>query len=71
MACTSAACGSESQLKSYWSKLVFTGKGQPPRDVQTDAEMIELVAGNPNIIGYVDISSVTDKVKVLTSISSV
>lgn len=41
------------QLKAYWSKLLFTGKGQPPRVVKNDAEMIELVAANPNMIGFI------------------
>lgn len=56
---------SSSQLKSYWSKLIFTGKGQPPKDVGSDTEMIELVSTNPNIIGYIDASKVTDAVSVI------
>lgn len=56
---------SASQLKAYWSKLLFTGKGQPPKEVTNDSEVIELVAGNPNVIGYVDAASVNDSVKVL------
>jgi len=53
-----------SKLKGHWSKLIFTGKGTPPKEVSTDAEVIELVAANPNIIGYINASSVTDKVKI-------
>lgn len=53
---------SSSQIKAHWSKLVFTGKGSPPKEVNNDAEVLDLVANNPNIIGYVsknaDISSV-------------
>lgn len=52
------------QLKAYWSKLIFTGKGQPPRAV-ADAEMLELIANNPNMIGYIDEGKVTDAVKVV------
>ena len=44
---------SASQLKAYWSKLVFTGKGTPPKEVSTDAEMIALIASNPNMIGFI------------------
>lgn len=43
-----------SQLKSYWSKLVFTGKGSPPKVVSSDAEMIELISNNPSLIGFVE-----------------
>jgi ABC-type phosphate transport system substrate-binding protein len=44
---------SASQLKAYWSKLVFTGKGSPPTTVASDAEMIAKVAANPNMIGFI------------------
>lgn len=56
---------SGSQLKAYWSKLVFTGKGTPPKAVGSDAEVISLVSTNPNLIGYVDASAVTADVKVV------
>lgn len=58
---------SGSQIKAYWSKLVFTGKGTPPKEISSDAEMLELVSQNPSVIGYVDKASVTDKVKVLAT----
>ncbi|MCV2883116.1 phosphate ABC transporter substrate-binding protein [Aestuariibacter sp. AA17] len=44
---------SSSQLKAYWSKLIFTGKGTPPKAVSTKDEMLELISTNPNMIGYV------------------
>lgn len=56
---------SGSQIKAYWSKLVFTGKGTPPKEINSDAEVLDLVSQNPSVIGYVDKASVTDKVKVL------
>lgn len=58
---------SPSQVKAYWSKLVFTGKGSPPKEVGSAAEVIDLVAKNPNIIGYVSKADVTDNVKVVTT----
>ena len=59
---------SSSQIKAHWSKLVFTGKGTPPKEVDSDAEVLELVANNPNIIGYVSKGAATDKVKVVLEI---
>ncbi|MCV2885279.1 phosphate ABC transporter substrate-binding protein [Aestuariibacter sp. AA17] len=44
---------SSSQIKAYWSKLLFTGKGQPPQQVVSEAEIVDLVSKNPNIIGFV------------------
>ena len=56
---------SASQLKAYWSKQLFTGKGTPPKEVSSNEEVIQLVASNPNFIGYVDASQVNDSVKVI------
>ncbi|CCQ09263.1 ABC-type phosphate transport system, periplasmic component [Pseudoalteromonas luteoviolacea B = ATCC 29581] len=58
---------SSSQLKAYWSKLIFTGKGTPPDEVNSDAEMLKLVAANPDHIGFVSSSAVTGDVKVVHS----
>lgn len=59
---------SSSQIKAYWSKLVFTGKGTPPKEVASEAEMIKLVSSNPNILGYVSSSADVSGVKVLLNI---
>jgi ABC-type phosphate transport system substrate-binding protein len=59
---------SSSQLKAYWSKLVFTGKGTPPPEVSSDAEVIQFISSNEYGIGYIDAASVNDKVKVLMTL---
>jgi ABC-type phosphate transport system substrate-binding protein len=56
---------SASQLKSYWSRLIFTGKGTPPKQSGDDTAVKQLVANNPNIIGYIDSSAVDASVKVV------
>ncbi|MAD47518.1 MAG: phosphate ABC transporter substrate-binding protein [Oceanospirillaceae bacterium] len=56
---------SASQLKAYWSRLIFTGKGTPPKESGNDADIKNLVAQNPNLIGYVDTSVVDESVKVV------
>ena len=56
---------SSAQLKAYWSKLIFTGKGIPPKIATTDAEVIKLVATDPSAIGYIDTSAVDASVKVV------
>ncbi|MBV2128799.1 phosphate ABC transporter substrate-binding protein [Arsukibacterium indicum] len=60
---------SSAQLKAHWSKLVFTGKGTPPPELATEAAVIEHVAQNPNAVGYVDVASVTDAVKVVLTLN--
>lgn len=58
---------SDSQLKSYWSRLVFTGKAQPPKEVTSEAEAIKLVASDPKAIAYVNSAAVSSEVKVIAS----
>lgn len=56
---------SEAQMKSYWSRLLFTGKAVPIRQVDSDKEMVEAVAADPSAIGYVSADSVNGAVKPL------
>ncbi len=55
----------ESQLKAYWSRMIFTGKGTPPKAVGGDADVVSFVAGNAGAVGYVDAGAVNDSVKVV------
>lgn len=59
---------SPSQLNSYWSRLIFAGKGRPPYAVSNDQEVIEFVSANPSMIGYVDHTAVDESVKVILTI---
>lgn len=53
------------QLKAYWAKITFTGKGFPPKQLKDDTAIINWVAQNPGALGYVDSSAVNDTVKSL------
>lgn len=57
------------QLKAYWSRLIFTGKGTPPEAVANDAAVKRWLNAHPNGIGYIDDSSVDDSVKVLLKVN--
>ena len=57
-----------SQYKAYWSQLMFTGKGTPPKDAGKDAAVKALIAANPNMIGYIDSSAVDASVKVVLKV---
>ncbi len=56
---------SESELNRYWAKRKYSGKGKPPMKLNTDAEILDWVASNPEAIGYIDGKSLNGKVKVL------
>jgi ABC-type phosphate transport system substrate-binding protein len=51
------------QVQSYWSRLVFTGKGRPPRQAASSAEVKRIVNANSNSIGYVEESTIDKTVK--------
>jgi ABC-type phosphate transport system substrate-binding protein len=40
------------QLKRYWSQQIFSGKGVPPPEVDTEKAMIAYVLGARGAIGY-------------------
>ena len=56
---------SAAQLKAHWSKIIFTGRGQPPRIVPTSADVKKLLAANPSAIGYIEVSQVDPSVRVV------
>lgn len=56
---------SPAQIKAHWSKIIFTGRGQPPRGVANSIEVKKVVIENPNAIGYIDSSLVDASVRVL------
>src|SRR5690348_5680622 len=56
---------SPAQVRAYWAKIIFTGRGQPPRQVGSSAEAKKLVAQNPNAIAYIDAKMVDDSVRVV------
>lgn len=58
---------SPAQIKAYWSKQLFTGKGKPPKTLGSDQEVLQFVASTPNAIGYVNAANVNDSVKVVAS----
>ncbi|REL25442.1 phosphate ABC transporter substrate-binding protein [Thalassotalea euphylliae] len=59
---------SPAQVKAYWSKRLFTGKGKPLQELASDQAVIDLVASTPNAIGYIDASSATSAVKVIKTL---
>ncbi|MDP4527916.1 phosphate ABC transporter substrate-binding protein [Alkalimonas delamerensis] len=58
---------SSAQLKAYWSRLVFTGKGTPPAEHPNAAAMKAAVASDPTAIGYIASSDVDDTVRVVAT----
>ena len=58
---------SPAQVKAYWSKIIFTGRGQPPRQAADSTEVKRIVSDNPHAIGYIDARQVDASVRVLAA----
>ena len=56
---------SNSAVQRYWSKLKFTGKGKPPKKLDSSSDVIEWVASNEGAIGYIDGKFLNKTVKVV------
>lgn len=59
---------SASRMKSIWMKNLLTGEGKPPESLESQADIVKMVASTPGAIGYVDSKLVTNDVITLTSI---
>jgi ABC-type phosphate transport system substrate-binding protein len=63
-----AADKDPAQVKAIWSKLMFTGKATPPKEVASNADVKKAVAADPKAIAYIDKSAVDDTVKVILTL---
>jgi hypothetical protein len=59
---------SQAQLRSYWTTLIFTGKAQPPKQLQDMKELIANMKEDNRIITYIPESKITKDMKVLYTI---
>lgn len=60
---------SAAQFKAYWAKMVFSGKGTPPKEVGNSGDMKAAIADHPNMIGYVDKSAVDGTLKIVLELN--
>jgi ABC-type phosphate transport system substrate-binding protein len=59
---------SEGQLKAYWSRLVFTGAGLPPKEAHDGDEVKALIESDPSVIGYMSPDQINSSVKVVLTV---
>lgn len=50
-------------MKAHWSKMIFTGRGRPPKEVPNSAAVRKMVADNPALIGYIDKAALDSSVR--------
>ncbi len=55
------------QLTAYWTTLVFTGKGRPPKGYMTNNELMHKFEMDSGAITYLDETQVTNNMRVVYS----
>jgi ABC-type phosphate transport system substrate-binding protein len=56
------------QVKSTWSRVVFSGKGQAPKQLPDSAAVKKAVAADPKGVGYIEKSAVDASVKTVVTL---
>jgi hypothetical protein len=56
---------SPDQMRAYWTRLIFTGQGQPPREVSNARELATLATSSPEYIGYLPASEVSNNLRII------
>ncbi len=56
---------SPKQLYAYWTTLVFTGKGKPPRDYSDSEDLQTRLQEQPGSITYLPLNLVTENMKIV------
>lgn len=59
----------EKQLRKYWTKMIFTGRGQPPKKIKSIPELISFVKNNKNAISYIPFKDINNDIRVIMEIN--
>lgn len=57
---------SAAAIRSYWQQRIFTGRGVPPPELESDEAVLRYVRTHPGAVGYVSGTTETSTVKVIT-----
>ncbi|HYD33441.1 MAG TPA: hypothetical protein VEA39_02630 [Methylophilaceae bacterium] len=53
-----------SQVKAHWARIIFTGRGYPPKAVNLD-DLKRTLRSNPSAIGYMSADQVDDTLRTI------
>ena len=57
---------STNQYKTYWKKVLFTGKGSMPKTFSTEQEIIQYVANTEGAVGYINKNTASENVATIS-----
>ena len=55
----------ERKIKSYWSRLLFSGRAKPPIEADSFQDVVSFVEQNQDAIAYIPRSGVTSEMKIV------
>lgn len=61
---------SPSEVISYWARLHFSGRNNPPTEAKSISKAIEFVSQTPGAFAYVKKSMIDDKVRVVFEVNN-
>ena len=53
------------EINSYWARLMFSGQGSPPLQVNNMDEVLDIVGSSKGPIGYIDRNKLDKRVKLV------
>lgn len=53
-------------IKSYWQQMVFSGRGVPPPELDSDGDVVRFVLRNRGAVGYVSASGDVAGAKIIS-----
>ncbi|MBI3726998.1 MAG: hypothetical protein HY254_01535 [Burkholderiales bacterium] len=53
------------EINSYWARLMFSGQGSPPMQIESVDEVLEIVSSNKAAIGYIERKKLDKRVKMI------
>lgn len=56
---------SEKRIKSYWSRLLFSGRARPPISMKNAAEIAKKMQTNSSLIAYLPKEELTEEMKIV------
>jgi len=56
---------SPAQMRAHWARLIFTGRGNPPRGVDSSQDVLRAIVADPRVIGFIEPRFVDDSVTVV------
>ena len=58
---------SPKQLSAYWTSLIFSGKGKPPKKIDDVNSLVNKISNDNGFITYMNSEQINDNVKVVYS----